>query len=86
MEIRIWKTSFPVKFRRTLPSKEKDIRWKTAGSASDGNFTSALGVPTIDALGPMGGGAHTPGEYGVVHDIVPKFEILCELAEYVLGK
>lgn len=66
--------------------KGKEIHWKTVGSASDGNFTSALGVPTIDALGPMGGGAHTPGEYGVVHDILPKFEILTELTAYVLGK
>ena len=66
--------------------KGKEIHWKTVGSASDGNFTSALGVPTIDALGPMGGGAHTPGEYGVVHDILPKFEILTELTAYVLEK
>ncbi|WP_433386245.1 M20 family metallopeptidase [Micromonospora sp. KLBMP9576] len=31
--------------------------------ASDGNFTAALGVPTLDGLGAVGGGAHTPEEY-----------------------
>jgi glutamate carboxypeptidase len=31
--------------------------------ASDGNFTGALGVPTLDGLGAVGGGAHARGEY-----------------------
>lgn len=31
--------------------------------ASDGNFTAALGVPTLDGLGAVGGGAHSPNEY-----------------------
>src|SRR5262249_27191209 len=29
-----------------------------AGGGSDGNFTAALGVPTLDGLGPIGDGAH----------------------------
>ena len=33
------------------------------GGASDGNFTSALGVPTLDGMGAVGGGAHAPHEY-----------------------
>jgi glutamate carboxypeptidase len=33
------------------------------GGGSDGCFTSARGVPTIDGLGPVGGGYHTRGEY-----------------------
>ena len=33
------------------------------GGGSDGNFTGAIGTPTLDALGPMGGGAHSPEEY-----------------------
>lgn len=32
------------------------------GGGSDGNFTAALGVPTLDGLGPTGGGAHTDDE------------------------
>ena len=36
------------------------------GGGSDGNFTSALGVPTLDGLGPVGGGAHARDEYLLV--------------------
>ncbi len=35
----------------------------TVGGGSDGNFTAALGVPTLDGLGPTGDGAHTPYEW-----------------------
>jgi glutamate carboxypeptidase len=33
------------------------------GGASDGNFTAAMGTPTLDGLGPLGDGAHTDREY-----------------------
>ena len=33
------------------------------GGGSDGNFTAALGVPTLDGLGAEGDGAHTLNEY-----------------------
>ncbi|WP_254185306.1 M20 family metallopeptidase [Nocardioides panacis] len=33
------------------------------GGGSDGNFTAALGVPTLDGLGAVGAGAHAEGEY-----------------------
>jgi glutamate carboxypeptidase len=33
------------------------------GGGSDGNFTAALGVPTLDGLGAVGGGAHAIGEH-----------------------
>lgn len=33
------------------------------GGGSDGNFTAALGIPTIDGLGPSGGGAHSDDEH-----------------------
>jgi glutamate carboxypeptidase len=35
----------------------------STGGASDGNFTSALGVPTLDGLGAIGNGAHATDEY-----------------------
>jgi glutamate carboxypeptidase len=35
----------------------------STGGASDGNFTSALGVPTLDGLGAVGDGAHAIDEY-----------------------
>ncbi|WP_331772167.1 M20 family metallopeptidase (plasmid) [Embleya sp. NBC_00888] len=33
------------------------------GGGSDGNFTAALGIPTLDGLGPAGGGAHARHEW-----------------------
>ncbi|MDN5855169.1 MAG: M20 family metallopeptidase [Actinomycetia bacterium] len=42
-----------------LPALER----RSVGGASDGNFTAALGVPTLDGLGPVGHGAHTPQEW-----------------------
>ncbi|MFP1629716.1 M20 family metallopeptidase [Streptomyces sp. 5K101] len=42
------------------------IEGKAVGGGSDGNFTAALGVPTLDGLGAVGGGAHADHEYLVV--------------------
>jgi glutamate carboxypeptidase len=39
------------------------------GGASDGNFTGALGVPTLDGLGPKGDGAHARHEHVVEADL-----------------
>jgi glutamate carboxypeptidase len=36
------------------------------GGGSDGNFTAAIGVPTLDGLGAVGDGAHAEGEHVVV--------------------
>jgi glutamate carboxypeptidase len=35
----------------------------SAGGGSDGNFTAALGVPTLDGLGAIGDGAHAAHEH-----------------------
>jgi glutamate carboxypeptidase len=40
-----------------------------AGGASDGNFTAALGVPTLDGLGPAGDGAHARHEHVLLADL-----------------
>ena len=36
------------------------------GGGSDGNWTAAMGIPTLDGLGPVGGKYHTVGEYLVL--------------------
>ncbi|MFH8409417.1 M20 family metallopeptidase [Streptomyces sp. NPDC018019] len=46
------------------------LEGKAVGGGSDGNFTAALGVPTLDGLGAVGGGAHADHEY-VVLDTMP---------------
>ncbi len=40
-----------------------DVRDGATGGASDGNFTAALGVPTLDGLGAVGDGAHARHEH-----------------------
>lgn len=49
------------------------------GGASDGNFTAALGVPTLDGLGPRGGHAHAPGEWVDLASTAERIELLTEL-------
>ncbi|HEY4011196.1 MAG TPA: M20 family metallopeptidase [Acidobacteriaceae bacterium] len=46
------------------------------GGGSDGNFTAALGVPTLDGMGAVGGGAHSPGEYVVAGRLVERTVLL----------
>ena len=42
------------------------------GGASDGNFTAALGIPTLDGLGVAGDGAHSPTEYFLLSSLMPR--------------
>jgi glutamate carboxypeptidase len=51
------------------------------GGASDGNFTAALGVPTLDGLGIDGHGAHTLQEYGLISSIAPRQHLMMRLLE-----
>ena len=39
------------------------------GGASDGNFTSALGIPTLDGMGAVGEGAHAAHESVVLEHL-----------------
>jgi glutamate carboxypeptidase len=49
------------------------------GGASDGNTTSAAGTPTLDGLGPIGGGAHGADEWLDVESVVPRVTLLAAL-------
>ncbi|MDH5242319.1 MAG: M20 family metallopeptidase [Chloroflexota bacterium] len=51
----------------------------STGGASDANTTAALGVPSLDGLGPIGGSDHAPGEYLEVDSIVPRTSMLAGL-------
>lgn len=51
------------------------------GGGSDGNFTAALGIPTLDGLGIDGAGAHTLGEYGLISSIAPRQALMKGLLE-----
>ncbi|MGH9744477.1 MAG: M20 family metallopeptidase [Candidatus Acidiferrales bacterium] len=49
------------------------------GGGSDGNFTAALGVPTLDGLGAVGDGAHSVREYVVVREMAPRAALIAGL-------
>jgi glutamate carboxypeptidase len=51
------------------------------GGGSDGNFTAAIGIPTLDGLGIDGDGAHTLQEYGLISSIAPRQELMKRLLE-----
>jgi glutamate carboxypeptidase len=46
------------------------------GGASDGNFTSALGIPTLDGMGAVGEGAHARHESILVEHLAPRTALL----------
>jgi glutamate carboxypeptidase len=46
------------------------------GGASDGNFTSALGIPTLDGMGAVGEGAHASHESILLEHLAPRTALL----------
>lgn len=55
------------------------------GGGSDGNFTAALGVPTLDGLGAVGGGAHANDEHVSVSDLAWRAALLAGLLRRILA-
>lgn len=55
----------------------------SVGGGSDGNFTAALGIPTLDGLGAVGEGAHALNESVVISEIPRRTALLARLIEMV---
>jgi glutamate carboxypeptidase len=53
-----------------------DLEEASTGGASDGNFTSALGVPTLDGMGAVGEGAHARHESIFLEHVAPRTALL----------
>jgi len=49
------------------------------GGVSDGNFTAALGVPTLDGMGAVGEGAHAPHEHVRIEHLAPRTALLAAM-------
>lgn len=60
-----------------------DLREARVGGASDGNLTAAAGVPTLDGLGPRGGGAHARSEHLEVDDLPWRAALVAALIEEI---
>jgi len=57
----------------------------SVGGGSDGNFTSSLGIPTLDGLGAVGEGAHAAHESIFLSELPPRAALLAQLIESVRG-
>jgi glutamate carboxypeptidase len=64
---------------RLMREMGKPLGEASTGGASDGNFTAALGVPTLDGLGAVGDGAHSPREHVVIRRLPERAALLAGL-------
>lgn len=51
----------------------------STGGGSDGSFAAALGIPTLDGLGGVGGGAHAPTEHILIRELPRRAALLAAL-------
>jgi len=56
-----------------------ELGHRSSGGGSDGNFTGALGVPTLDSLGVRGKGAHTLEEHIEIASLTERAQLMAEL-------
>lgn len=66
---------------RTIARRELglELTEEGTGGASDGNFTGALGIPTVDGLGAVGGGAHSLNEHVLISHMAPRSALVAHL-------
>ncbi|MES1258849.1 MAG: M20 family metallopeptidase [Acidobacteriota bacterium] len=60
-----------------------ELEESATGGGSDGNFTAALGVPTLDGLGAVGEGAHAAHESLLLDRMADRIELLAKLVASV---
>ncbi len=58
-----------------------DLPKQSRGGGSDGNFTAAMGVPTLDGIGCPGSGAHVASEHILWRRLAPRAAFLAGLLE-----
>ena len=62
-----------------------DLEGIDVGGGSDGKFTAALGMPTLDGLGAVGAGAHAEGEHVVVGRMSERAALVAALVTELTG-
>ncbi len=65
--------------RRIANAIGYDINPQSSGGGSDGNFTGAMGVTTLDGLGVQGAMAHTLEEHVLVDSLLPRARLMAGL-------
>ena len=66
----------------------REIGWKleetAVGGGSDGNFTAALGIPTLDGLGGVGDGAHAVHEHVLIEELPRRAALIAGLLATIM--
>jgi glutamate carboxypeptidase len=60
-----------------------ELKEASTGGGSDGNFTAALGIPTLDGLGAVGEGAHASNESVIIAELPRRAALLAGLIEVI---
>jgi glutamate carboxypeptidase len=72
--------------REVAASLGRSLGEGATGGGSDGNFTAALGVPTLDGLGAIGDGAHALHEHVLVAELPWRAALLAGLMARLAGR
>ena len=63
-----------------------NLEESATGGGSDGNFTAALGIPTLDGLGGVGEGAHALNESILIDRIADRTALLAMLSASAMSR
>jgi glutamate carboxypeptidase len=63
-------------YRAAMGEVGRAVEGEFAGGCADSGFTASVGCPTLCALGPVGGKAHSPEEYLEIESLVPRAQAM----------
>jgi glutamate carboxypeptidase len=58
----------------------------STGGCSDGNWTAAMGIPTLDGMGPVGENSHRLDEYMLLDSFIPALTMITALCKRVVSQ
>ncbi|MEO8363590.1 MAG: M20 family metallopeptidase [Ilumatobacteraceae bacterium] len=77
---------FAVALKIAAEMNLEGITGVAVGGGSDGNFTAAVGVPTLDGLGAVGGGAHADSEHVLISKMGERAALLAGVARALVNR
>ncbi|HEY9065225.1 MAG TPA: M20 family metallopeptidase, partial [Burkholderiaceae bacterium] len=73
---RRWSMELLQRYQASAARVGFEVDGEFTGGCSDAGFTASLGIPTLCGVGPVGGKAHTDGEYCCLETMVPRAQAL----------
>ena len=64
----------------------KNLQGVAVGGGSDGNFTAAIGIPTLDGMGAVGGGAHAITEHVLISTMGERAALVAGVARALVNR